>query len=177
VPSSESANAAIRTIDLGSSLPTKIARFRDKFLEGYADAGSNIDTGMRFNSVGDIVRYLPRALAIGLFAPFPQMWFDEGKETGTGGRLIAGVETFVMYLFEFLAAFAFWKMRRRWEAWFLLLVVLIGVVSLALVVTNIGALYRMRYVYWMLLIPLGAEGAIRARALWVERKRAAHQLA
>ena len=82
-----------------------------------------------------------------------------------------------MYAFELLAAFAVWKMRRRCETWLLLLVVLTGVISLGLVVTNIGALYRMRYVFWMLLIPMGVEGAVRARASWVERKRASQELA
>ena len=160
--------------NLGTPLATQIARLRDRFIDEYPDAGSNIDEGVRFNSTGDIARYLPRALAIGLFAPFPQMWFSEGKETGAAGRIVAGIETFIMYAFELLAAFAVWKMRRRWETWLLLLAVLIGVISLGLVITNVGALYRMRYVFWMLLIPVGAEGAVRARASWVERKRAVH---
>ena len=42
--------------------------------------------------------------------------------------------------------------------WLLFLVAAIGMVALGLVVVNAGALYRIRYVFWMMLIVLAAEG-------------------
>jgi hypothetical protein len=164
-----------RAEDLEASEATKIGRLRDRFIDQYRDAGSNIDTGVRFNSATDIVRYIPRATAIGLFAPFPQMWFSIGNNTGTAGRLAAGIETLVMYVIELLAVFGVWKMRRQWVVWLLLSVALIGAISLGLVVTNIGALYRMRYAFWMLILPLGAEGARQARDLWLAKRERAVQ--
>jgi hypothetical protein len=55
-----------------------------------------------------------RAIVIGLFAPFPQMWLSTGKNTGAIGRLAAGIETLVMSVIEILAVFGVWKMRRQW---------------------------------------------------------------
>ena len=42
--------------------------------------------------------------------------------------------------------------------WLLFLVATIGMVALGLVVVNAGALFRIRYVFWMLLIVLAVEG-------------------
>jgi hypothetical protein len=177
IEQSSNATKRSRPLTIDSPLATKITGLRERFIDQYRYAGSNIDTEVRFNSIGDMVRYMPRALAIGLFAPFPQMWFSEGKEMGASGRILAGLETLTMYVCELLAAFAVWRMRRKWETWLLLLIALAGVISLGLIVTNIGALFRMRYVFWMLLIPLGAEGAVQAlKLLGVHRKRSIREL-
>jgi hypothetical protein len=52
---------------------------RARFVYTYPDAGSNIDSDVQFNSFADIIRYSPRAAAIGFFAPFPDMWFAPGR--------------------------------------------------------------------------------------------------
>ena len=82
-----------------------------------------------------------------------------GEQTGAGGRLLSGFETLLIYVIECLALFAVWRERRKISAWFLFLVITIGAVALGLVVANMGALYRLRYPFWMLLIVLGAGGA------------------
>jgi uncharacterized membrane protein HdeD (DUF308 family) len=66
-----------------------------------------------------------------------------------------------MYLLELMALAGLWYRRNQLSAWFLFLVPALSVTALALVVTNIGALYRMRYVFWMLLIIVGAEGILQ----------------
>lgn len=129
--------------------------------KNYPDAdGSNIDTDVQLNSPGELIRYLPRALAIGLFAPFPDMWFTKGNLTGATGRLFSGAETLTMYVIELLAVLALWQSRRRLSAWLLLLIALMGVTTLGLVVVNVASLYRMRYVFLTLLIILGAKGVM-----------------
>ena len=138
---------------------------REGFMRKYPKAGSNIDRDAQFNSLGDVIRYLPRALAIGLFAPFPNMWLTVGERVGVAGRLLSGIETFVMYLIEMLALVGLWQSRRRLSSWLLLLITLACVTALGLVVLNVAALYRMRYVFWMLLILLGAHGAIKVIAM------------
>jgi len=124
-----------------------------------SDAGSDIDHGIQFNSTADIFRHIPRAVAVGFFSPFPNMWFDVGKQVGGSGRRLSGFETLVSYMIEFLALFGLWRARGNLSAWFLFLVITLGAVALGLVVGNVGALYRLRYPFWTLLIVFGASGA------------------
>ena len=120
---------------------------------------SNIDPHVRFNSFGDIVRFVPRAAVIGFFAPFPKMWFESGK-FGLAVRLGSGLETLVMYFLYVAAAFCLWRERGNLKMWFLFLVATIGIVALGLIVVNAGALYRIRYVFWMMLIVIAAQGIL-----------------
>ncbi len=120
---------------------------------------SNIDPDVRFNGFGDIVRFTPRAAVIGFFAPFPKMWIEPGA-FGRAGRLLSGLETLVMYFLYVAAGFCLWRERRNMALWLLFLVATIGIVGLGLVVVNAGALYRIRYVFWMLLIVIAAQGIL-----------------
>ncbi|MDX6575552.1 MAG: hypothetical protein QOE96_1505 [Blastocatellia bacterium] len=124
-----------------------------------SEAGSDIDQGVHLTKFSDIVRGVPRALAVGFFAPFPNMWFRDGKQVGGSGRLLSGFETMLSYVIECLALFGLWRRRRDVAAWLLCLVMTLGALVLGLVVANIGALYRLRYPFWTLLIILGAGGA------------------
>lgn len=124
-----------------------------------SQAGSDIDRGVRFSGPGDILGHVPRALAVGFFAPFPNMWLATGKQVGGGGRLLSGFETLLSYMVECLALVGLWLKRKQVSAWFLALVVTLGAVALGLVVANIGALFRLRYPFWILLIICGAGGA------------------
>jgi hypothetical protein len=125
----------------------------------YPDSGSNIDVDVQLNGTADLLRHLPRAVAVGFFAPFPNMWLATGKQVGSTGRLLSGLESLLMYAIEGLALFGVWRARRRLSAWFLLSVASTGMIALGLVVINIGTLYRLRYVFLMLLIILAAGGA------------------
>ncbi len=122
----------------------------------YRARASDIDADVRFTSVGDIVRFVPRAAVIGFFAPFPRMWFQRGT-FGLAGRLLSGVETLVMYFLYVAACVCVWRNRRQLELWLLFLVATIGTLALGLVVVNAGALYRLRYVFWIMFIVMAAE--------------------
>jgi len=137
-----------------------ILLLRQRFLDMYPDAGSNIDAQYLPASVSS---YLLRATAVGFFAPFPRMWLEAGHEAGRAGRLLAGVETFLMYVVQGLAAYALFREPRKISGWLLVLVAASGMIPLGFVVANIGALYRMRYVFWMLLVVLGARGLQQVR--------------
>jgi hypothetical protein len=119
-------------------------------------AGSDIDHGIHFNSMADIIRYVPRAVVVGFLAPFPSMWFNDGKQVGAGGRRLSGFETLMTYIIECLALFGMRRQRKNLAAWFLFLVVSMGTVAVGLVVSNIGTLYRVRYPFWAMLIILSA---------------------
>ena len=123
--------------------------------------GAVIDSDVRLRGRADVVRYLPRAAVIGFFAPFPNMWLTSGKEVRRGGRFLSGVEMMLTYVLEALALAGLWRARKQLEAWLLFAIVVIGVVALGLVVNNLGALYRLRYSFWILIVIMGAGGAIR----------------
>jgi hypothetical protein len=123
--------------------------------------GSGIDTSVELRSASDVVAYLPRALAIGLWAPFPAMWRQPGRVTGSAARLAAGAETFAMYCFELLAIAGVFLAPRRLAALLLLVIATFGVTTLALVVSNVGTLYRFRYPFWALFIAAGMTGGAK----------------
>jgi hypothetical protein len=47
--------------------------------------------------------------------------------------------------------------------WFVFLIAAVGLLALGLVVVNAGALFRIRYVFWMMLIILSSRGLEQIR--------------
>jgi hypothetical protein len=137
----------------------RIGKLRQGFAIEFSDAGSNVDSDVQINRTVDLVCYLPRATMIGFFAPFPKMWLAAGNQVGRSGRSLSGLEMLAMYLVEVFAIVGLWSGRRRLSVWFLWLVAAMGMISLGLVVINVGALYRLRYVFVILMIILATEGA------------------
>src|ERR1041384_7384199 len=78
----------------------------------YTSQASNIDADVQFNSIGDVMRYMPRAFVIGFFAPFPKMWVEAGS-FGHASRLSSGIETLVMYFVYLAAGLCVWRQRRN----------------------------------------------------------------
>jgi 4-amino-4-deoxy-L-arabinose transferase-like glycosyltransferase len=152
-----------------TSLGARIAERRRVFSVFRGSQGSAVDAKIFFNDTGDIVLYLPRATLIGLFAPFPQMWLAASSTTGRAARLLSGAETFFFYLLALAASFCLYADRRNFSTWLLLLVALTNIVALGLVVTNVGTLFRLRYVFWMLIIILGVRGAVILEHKYAER--------
>ncbi|MGZ8843421.1 MAG: hypothetical protein ACXW18_07145, partial [Pyrinomonadaceae bacterium] len=131
-----------------------------------SEAGSDINNDVRFQSVADIVRYLPRAAVVGCFAPFPNMWISRGKQVGLSGRLISGIESLLTYLIEGFAVAGFWLKRKTLATWLLGVAAATGLLALGLIVTNIGALYRLRYPFWVLIVIIGATAIVH----WKSRR-------
>lgn len=136
-----------------------VGHARRKFDATYPESGSSVDRGVEIKNLKGLVLYLPRALAVGLWSPFPGAWLGTGKHVGSAGRLLSGAETLIIYLCELLALLAVWRSPRGLACWLLLSVTALGVTALALVVPNVGTLYRLRYAFWILLIVLAAKGA------------------
>jgi len=136
----------------------------------YPDSGSTIDPHVRLESWGEIIRYVPRALEVALFAPFPNTWLAEGTKVGRGGRILSGVETLLLYFVYILAAVSVWKRRRFLAVWLVLSVAMASLIALSIVTANLGALYRLRYPFWMLLIIMGANGAFELREILSRRR-------
>jgi hypothetical protein len=158
---------AVQQLPLDRQIAARRAGFQFRMDQegnvGPADDGSRIDAEVRFRSIGDMIRYTPRAMAIGIFAPFPNMWFGVGRQVGAGGRWISGFEMLITYVLECLALVGLWVARRKLEAWLLFGVAMLGSVALGLVVSNIGALYRLRYPFWIMMVIISAGGFVH---LW-----------
>ncbi len=134
-----------------------MARRRSSIVTEQDGANSSVDKSVFFNSTADIVRYLPRAIQIGFFTPFPNTWLQRGSGTGSAKRFLIGLETLAMYVIEALACLTLWRRRRQLSVWLLCLVAAMGMLGLGLVVVNIGTLYRLRYPFLILLIIVASE--------------------
>jgi putative peptidoglycan lipid II flippase len=159
-----------------SAIVARVMRWRSRFIIMYPQAGSNIDSQVQFTGMADLIRYLPRAALIGFFAPFPNMWLATGQRTGSAGRRLGGLETLAMYAVEGLAVLGVWRGRRRLPVWFLLFSAATGLIALGLVMVNVGALFRLRYVFLMPIIILGAEGALSLFGRLSKRRAKAEEL-
>jgi hypothetical protein len=148
----------------------RINDVRGDFVAEYVGAsGSNIDPEVRLENISAVVRYLPRAAEIGFCAPFPYMWLASGSMVGSAGRRLAGIESVGMYLIELIALIGLWIGRGKLLTWFLFAMACMGVTALGLVVPNIGTLYRLRYLFLILLIILAAGGLV-AVVEWLMQK-------
>ena len=140
----------------------RLSNARNTWIYKYPKAGTNIDTDVHFRSLRDILAYVPRAAMIGFFAPFPRQWFGTATTAGRASRLVAGLEMMVWYillpgfLYFLITGPVAWQIR----IWMLVYTVTLVVLT-SLVVTNIGALYRLRYVYFYPILIGGLEGWTR----------------
>jgi hypothetical protein len=145
---------------------------RHRYIVSDRVSRSGVDDDVEIRSARDLIAYLPRAAALGLWAPFPPMWFQSGNLMGRAGRLVAGAEMLVMYACELLAVAALVLRPRRLPALLLVLFALSGVTILGLVVTNIGTLYRFRYSFWIVLIVTAVSGGAKLLR-YIEWRRSA----
>jgi hypothetical protein len=129
---------------------------------------SNIDRDVTFANGGDVIAYIPRAIQIGLGAPFPATWFSAGG----GGRIVrmlAGLETAFMYFLIPLALLSVWRCRKNAAIWLPTLFALGGMMLLGLIVPNVGTIFRLRYSFWFLIVILAAP-EVRQRAMHLSQR-------
>jgi hypothetical protein len=133
-----------------------LAVLRNGFIDAYPDAGSNIDTDIRFHSALDVIAYVPRALEIALLAPFPNMWLGSGSAVNSSFiRKVSGFEMLGIYFGLLLTILSFKKWREN-PAWWIIISFCVGMMVIyALVGVNIGSLYRTRYGFIMTIVALG----------------------
>jgi hypothetical protein len=131
----------------------KLASLRRDFNKSYHQP-SSIDNHIEFKNDQDVIDYLPRALLIGFLAPFPDMWWEKGRKAGTMGRLMSALEMIFMWgvMGLGLLLFLFHPKKLEWLICFSAIIVLC--LALGYVVSNVGALYRMRFVTWLIWLAL-----------------------
>jgi murein biosynthesis integral membrane protein MurJ len=116
-------------------------------------AGSQIDEDVTLSSVEDLVRYVPRALQITLFAPFPSKWFEKLTPT----RLVAVVEMLLWYAIAPGLLLAL--VRLRTPAVMAVIALSLAIMAVyGLTLANVGTLYRVRYPYLFLLMLIALAG-------------------
>jgi hypothetical protein len=102
----------------------------------------------------DALAYLPRAALLGVFAPWPDRWGYVLNHQFSVFYTITPIEAGMLY--GGLVAFAFWLLRSC--AWSALVPIFLSVSVMTvygMATPFIGALYRYRYPWWMLLICMG----------------------
>ncbi len=139
----------------------KLAVMRDRYIIFKPEAGSNIDHHIRFTSAQEIITYIPRALQVGLFTPFPDQWFAEGTNLATTiMRRISALEMIFIYLLFPFLLIGWWLWRKNYKYYLAACFSLGMILSYALVVANVGTLVRMRYGFTMILVGLGVAAII-----------------
>jgi hypothetical protein len=133
-----------------------LAGIRRRYLAAHAFAASAVDVSVNFDNLQEMVVYLPRALQLGLFAPFPKDWLGEGSlAANTFMRRVAAFEMLLWYGVCLAMFFALIKgpnlLVRRLVVVYALLSLLVFVYA----IPNLGTLYRMRFGFWVLLFSLG----------------------
>jgi putative peptidoglycan lipid II flippase len=118
-------------------------------------AGSSVDETVRPQNAAELVAYLPRALQIGVFAPFPSFWVEHLS----AARVIGAVETLVFYLCLPGLLWALW--RKMSVGMFIMLSAALAIIMLnSFVSPNIGTLHRIRFGQWYLLMLVGICGSL-----------------
>ncbi len=153
----------------------KIAVARAGFTSsGGTTAASNIDKGIDFCRNEDLVGYIPRAMQIAFFAPFPSKWAALEKRNSSSVEIyISAVEMFYCYI-AYIGLIYWLLAYRRWNV---SLLIPIGfslgmMLLLGLTVANVGTLYRMRFPFAMIFVSIGMAGILqlaKIRPPWVEK--------
>jgi len=114
-----------------------------------------------FHSAKDLFVYMPRALQLALFSPFPKDWvFSSEINDGSVFRLMTSFEMIVAYvcfIFLSIGLFKYHHLKFIVPVYYLLVVMLVY----GLAIPHVGILYRYKYSCFMLLLTLGAAFLIR----------------
>ncbi len=131
----------------------QISAIRAHFAGAGQLAGSLVDGSRLPSDAMSALAYAPRALAIGLFAPFPNTW----KERPSIVRLIGASETLVWYLLApGVALFAIYRPSRLLFAGLAFAATVLAIMSFGQPV--VGTLYRLRFGVWMFVALIAAIG-------------------
>ena len=116
-------------------------------------AGSSIDQNILPNNFWDVIVYMPRAVVVGLFAPFPSTW----TERVSAPRLVGAIETSIWYvLFIGVVLLAYNRPSRAMFSAIVFAAFIVAVLSY--VQPNVGNLYRQRFGLWMFVLLCGSIG-------------------
>ncbi len=116
-------------------------------------AGSLIDGDVLPTNAFEMLAYLPRALWVGLFAPFPDTWM----ERPTLPRVIGAIETLIFYITAPGILIILWR-RPSLPLAVCLIVSALVLIVLSYTSPNLGTLHRIRYGPWFVFMLSGVCG-------------------
>ena len=147
----------------------RLSTARDSFAIENHFARSAIDLDRRFGNVGDVIAYTPRALSIGVLAPFPSQWRPQPAAPTNRNveRVLAGVEMAFFYLLLPFLALAIYQWRRSTPLWFVLIPAMAWLMVYSYTVPVVGALVRYRFPAYMIILGL----AIMMLITFISRRR------
>jgi hypothetical protein len=136
-----------------------LAQYRNKFIKAWAHGGSSVDLDVAFGKAGDMIAYIPRSIQIAFLSPFPSIWFNEGKkEAGSAMRIVSAFEMLFVYFCLLGLPIFLWHHRKHPPVWIILFVCTSMLIIYAMLIPNLGSLYRFRYPYLMPLVCFGLAG-------------------
>ena len=136
-----------------------ISELRRNFYTNYSGAKTNIDANIRLNTVVDFLTYLPRAVQVGMLAPFPEHWMALGSSVeSTWMRRVTAMEMIVSYLSFLFVPYLLWRKYRVLNGFLFAQINFFLILLYTYTVPNVGALYRMRYGFYMAIVALGIAG-------------------
>lgn len=145
-----------RAIDVQFSV---ISELRRNFYTNYSGAKTNIDANIRFNTAVDFLTYLPRAVQVGMLAPFPEHWMALGSSVeSTWMRRITAIEMLVSYFSFLFVPYLLWRKYRVLNGFLFAQINFFLILLYTYTVPNVGALYRMRYGFYTAIVALGIAG-------------------
>lgn len=145
----------------------------DAIRQGSVRAGGTlVDPEVRLRTLGETLRYVPRALAVLALFPPPSEWVKAGRTTGIFVSL-AGLEELLVYgllpLFAIgLVAAEPW---RRTETAMLAALVVVAAVIIALMLANMGTMFRLRLAAIVPALVFAGHGAVRVMSILRRRAR------
>ncbi len=156
----------IRKIDDGLSA---LSCYKKRWIDATRAAASDLDRDVVFNSASEVVFYIPRAIQIGLFSPFPSMWLDGGLL-----RYIGGIETGLLYvaylmILVFVLRWSSLKREQKTLICSLLIFSIFWILPYSLTFGNVGSIYRIRMPVSIIIMGLGILGWCNLNAKTIKR--------
>jgi len=135
-----------------------ISEHRNFFSSLHESSRTIIDMDISFKNLSDFLIYLPRAIQIALFTPFPDKWFGFPDSPYSALYSITVLQTIVCYIL-YLGLFPFIKERlKEFSTWIVLSYTIYVILMPVYLFPNIGTLIRYRQGSVSLLVGIGLIG-------------------
>lgn len=120
----------------------------------YLNAASTVDREKCITSPREFFEYFPRAMQLGLFSPFPNDWALKTQEKNAY-RSVAAVEMLFSYCSFFGLLLFMWRYFRKLKFFIMSTYCISMILIYSIVTPNIGALYRMRFGFFIIFVGMG----------------------
>ena len=144
-------------LQIPEGFTNSLVKRRDKYIRKHGMTGfSNIDINQKLDSLSDIILYTPRALQIGLAAPFPNQWFAPARSSATYIFKVINVFEMILYYLSFIGIILIYIKNKEPVVYASVMgYALINLIAFTVAIPNIGTLHRIRYGFTMLIVCLG----------------------